>query len=224
MNSTFRMRVVRQLTRVLLQLHEASVVHNAMQWDNIIVSNDGQHFFLSNFSYAVDLKSADSKASALSRRPPAYLAPEVLRSSFDTKADMWSLAIVHYQMLLERSQLYRVDDDDNGGARRLSAVDFFSTLDRQRYARLILNDSGNQNRPPPPLEASPDEWRLISRCWSHRANQRPSPTQYIDEIDSFVRRLERDGERALFPTPDPNAGPPWWWKFLPKGPHVGEGY
>ena len=93
--------IAAELAAALEHARESGIVHLAVRPTNILVTADGS-VTLTDFALAAALAAADSHAAhdALLAEP-AYAAPEMLRAEppADTRADVFSLGAVLYEML-----------------------------------------------------------------------------------------------------------------------------
>lgn len=85
-----------QLLQALEFLHTHRVIHRDLKSQNVFLAENGQ-VKLGDFGIARVLQSADLARSNVGT--PYYLAPEVcLGAGYDTKADIWSLGCVLYEL------------------------------------------------------------------------------------------------------------------------------
>ena len=76
--------------------HDKGVVHRDLKPENIMYGNDGE-IKLIDFGFALVQKK--SKAEMDIAGTPYYIAPEVLKKSYDEKADMWSIGVISFILL-----------------------------------------------------------------------------------------------------------------------------
>ncbi|KZO98755.1 Pkinase-domain-containing protein [Calocera viscosa TUFC12733] len=90
--------VVRETLIGLSYLHRENVIHRDIKAANILLTSRG-HVMLIDFGVSALLASKDDKRMTLIGTPH-YIAPEVIRStsSYNTKADIWSLGITIYEL------------------------------------------------------------------------------------------------------------------------------
>lgn len=97
---------VDQIAQALHVGHQKHIIHRDMKPENILVELDGRlirHYYLSDFGLAkrpgIDANlTADDKVLGT----PEYLAPEYIldRDDLDGRADLYSLAVLTYELLL----------------------------------------------------------------------------------------------------------------------------
>ena len=102
-----RLRVLARLARVLAQLHGLGLAHGDISPKNVFVStshDQGEVWLIDcdNLTYAV-------RDSSLQVYTPDYGAPEILRgdAGISTYTDVWSFAVIAFQLLVQLHQLAR---------------------------------------------------------------------------------------------------------------------
>jgi serine/threonine protein kinase len=89
--------IVRETLIALSYLHKSNVIHRDIKTANILIESTGK-VVLCDFGVSALLSSSHSKRTTFIGTPH-YMAPEVLTSSsYDSKADIWSLGITLYEM------------------------------------------------------------------------------------------------------------------------------
>ena len=105
---------LRQIAAALQVLHEKSIVHRDLKPQNILLAYDEWikspqpeqiRVKVADFGFARHLE-VDAMAATLCGSP-MYMAPEVMTSqTYDSRADIWSLATIIYQCLVGRAPFY----------------------------------------------------------------------------------------------------------------------
>lgn len=224
-NLTFRYTLLKQLASALEYLHSGAifdpylnsnvvVVHDDLNWFQVLLSNDGEKLMLTDFNQAkrVPVRSAaiprvERNNSKILRRGwwhvARFFAPEKLRYEYyGESVDIYSFGIIWYEMLLEDSQILPS-----------AANEFWTAMTDERYKELIL-DKPNGLRPSKPLEARAEEWDLISACWNYDPDLRPSAFQIRKTLEKWLDRISKKGEISMQVTPDPTAKPKNPWLYL----------
>ena len=90
--------IVREVLIGLHHLHKSSIIHRDIKAANILISAVGK-VMICDFGVSALLATASSKRNTLTGTP-YWMAPEVVQSvpAYDTKADVWSLGIMIYEM------------------------------------------------------------------------------------------------------------------------------
>lgn len=93
---------MRQAFYALCYLHEHSICHRDIKPENFLLykENDDTHIKLIDFGLAK--KVAKNELMSTPNGTPYYIAPEVLKGSYTTQCDTWSMGVVMYIMLTGR--------------------------------------------------------------------------------------------------------------------------
>ncbi|PFH45902.1 hypothetical protein AMATHDRAFT_70943 [Amanita thiersii Skay4041] len=127
--------IVREVLTGLSYLHKVPVIHRDIKAANILVTASGK-VMICDFGVSALLATASSKRNTLTGTP-YWMAPEVVQSApaYDTKADIWSLGIMIYEMIK--------------GSPPHSDLDKFKVMDlipRIKPPRLFENDGSRDMR------------------------------------------------------------------------------
>jgi serine/threonine protein kinase len=90
--------VIREVLLGLVHLHKLGVIHRDLKAANILITASGK-VMICDFGVSALLVTASSKRNTLVGTPH-WMAPEVAHASaYDTKADIWSLGIMIFEMV-----------------------------------------------------------------------------------------------------------------------------
>ncbi|CAA7259300.1 unnamed protein product [Cyclocybe aegerita] len=91
--------VIREVLVALSYLHKIPIIHRDMKAANVLVTASGK-VMLCDFGVSALLATTSSKRNTLTGTP-YWMAPEVVQTvpAYDTKADIWSLGIMIYEMI-----------------------------------------------------------------------------------------------------------------------------
>lgn len=174
-----------QLLQALDFLHSHSIIHRDLKSQNVFLAEHGQ-VKLGDFGIARVLQGSDLARSNVGT--PYYLAPEVcLGAGYDTKADVWSLGCVIYEL----TTLRRPFEGES--------------------LAVVIGALLNQDYEPIPDQYSTDMRDLVALMLRKKPEQRPSVLALLDlpsirsQIDDLSRRsLKRPYQREMsinIPTP-----------------------
>jgi serine/threonine-protein kinase len=95
-------RIIKQIGEALTYTHERGVIHRDVKPANILLTQDG-NVVVSDFGVAKLLAGHGNTTTGAITGTPAYMAPEqALGESIDHRADLYSLAVIFYEMLTGR--------------------------------------------------------------------------------------------------------------------------
>ena len=102
--------VAKQVCHALAAAHKAGVIHRDIKPENIVVSDDG-HVKVLDFGLAklIEAVRDETESSTLNTQPEMlmgtsqYMSPEQIRRQLvDHRTDLWSLAVVLFELVLHR--------------------------------------------------------------------------------------------------------------------------
>ena len=94
--------IAKQVARGLAKAHRQGIVHRDIKPENLMITTDGVvkilDFGIAKLSGASDLTGTEHRIGT-----PSYMAPEQSRkSTVDSRADLWALGVVLYEMITGR--------------------------------------------------------------------------------------------------------------------------
>jgi len=147
---------LQQLAAALKACHERNISHFDLKPQNILISRKNVFYSdnfvilkLADFGFA---KHLDNDTVRDLRGTPLYMAPEVLfRSEYDGRADLWSVGIILYEILVGKTPFHSKD-----------------------IKELIMKLEKNQIRMPCSVKLSPECHHLLVSLLQKNPNQRIS--------------------------------------------------
>jgi calcium-dependent protein kinase len=101
----------RQMLLAVAYLHAHNIVHRDLKLENFLYERqDTEHLKLIDFGFAKYHERGSTKMSR-SCGSLHYIAPEVLKHSYDEKADMWSIGVIVYMLLTGNPPFYGSTDE-----------------------------------------------------------------------------------------------------------------
>lgn len=91
--------IIREVLVGLAHLHKAAIIHRDIKAANILITSSGK-VMIADFGVSALLATTSSKRNTFIGTP-YWMAPEVAQPmpNYDTKADIWSLGIMIYEMV-----------------------------------------------------------------------------------------------------------------------------
>lgn len=91
-------KYMRQIVESLRYLKRLNIVHRDLKPQNILLSADKHTIKLTDFNFARELYENDLSQTICGS--PLYMAPEIIeKHQYTTKADMWSIGMILYEMV-----------------------------------------------------------------------------------------------------------------------------
>ncbi|KAJ6586809.1 Pkinase-domain-containing protein [Mycena vulgaris] len=183
--------MIREVLTGLSYLHKVPVIHRDIKAANILVAATGK-VMICDFGVSALLTTAGSKRNTMTGTP-YWMAPEVVQTvpAYDTKADIWSLGIMIYEMIK--------------GSPPHSNLEPFKVMDlipRVKPPRLPDNEGSKDMRDfmahclkESPAERLPAE-ELAKTKWIKSVSK--VATSILQDV---IRRLEQVGRRASLAEP-----------------------
>ncbi len=89
--------IAKEILSAVFYMHKNGVVHRDLKPDNMLYDKESKALKIIDFGTARNL-AADAKISGLTGTL-YYIAPEVLKGSYDFKCDIWSCGVILYILL-----------------------------------------------------------------------------------------------------------------------------
>ena len=178
------MRCVRDMSAVLVHMHEAGIVHRDVSCRNILVDSDGS-MVLADLGLATLLIALDDSTQQTAV-PVRWTSPEALASStYSSKSDVWSLGVALWELTASGALPYGKQQRNTkacirpiiAGHLTLHVDDGWGRDDRWSRAEQLL---ANIVR------------RLILLCLTHDAERRPDSGQLKALVEKWWEEWQVD--------------------------------
>lgn len=104
-------KIIKQVLEALAYCHAKNIVHKDLKPENILLESkkDIESIKLIDFGTAQRFTRGDKMTTVIGT--PYYVAPEVLRGSYDEKCDIWGVGVIMF-ILLSGTPPFNGKDDD----------------------------------------------------------------------------------------------------------------
>lgn len=101
-----------QMLLAVAYLHAHQIAHRDLKLENFLYERkDTSHLKLIDFGFAKLLDTSSHRHMSQACGSIHYVAPEVLAHAYTEKADMWSMGVIVYMMLVGSPPFYGSDDE-----------------------------------------------------------------------------------------------------------------
>ncbi len=153
--------IVREVLTGLNYLHKSNVIHRDIKAANVLVTASGK-VMICDFGVSALLATTNSKRNTFIGTP-YWMAPEVAQPvpAYDTKADIWSLGIMIYEMMKGSPPHFRV-----------AHLKVIQMIPKVKPPRLAENEGSKDLRDfiPLTLTESPSDVRPLFACFNYSAD------------------------------------------------------
>ncbi|KAI0067163.1 Pkinase-domain-containing protein [Artomyces pyxidatus] len=179
--------ITREVLAGLTYIHDSAVIHRDIKAANILVTAAGA-VKICDFGVSAALPSANGKRNTVIGTP-FWMAPEIAQSNpvYDTKADIWSMGILLYEMIKGKPPNAHID-----------RFEVFRMLPRMQPARFAESDGSKELREflPLCLASSPADRlsapELLKAKWVRSAK---APTAVLKELLTRYELWVKRGSR-----------------------------
>jgi len=183
---------VRQMLRALTYLHWHKVCHRDLKLENWVYKDNGvdSSLKLIDFGFAKEF-SQDTPMTAL-LGTIYYIAPEVIRGSYDHKCDVWSLGVIAYMLLSGEPPFYDSHCDDWTMQKILNEPldvygpnwDDCSTEAKDFVSQLLERDVGKR---PDARDMHRHEWlELMPGPFARQASSEEISLKVLEDLRAFA--------------------------------------
>lgn len=101
---------MKQIFSAVHYCHQSGFVHGDIKLDNFLLASSSQELILKLIDFGTCQRFESGVPLVKKQGSPSYIAPEVLKRSYNQKCDIWSSGVILY-MLLSGSPPFDGDSD-----------------------------------------------------------------------------------------------------------------
>lgn len=91
--------IIKQVLSAINYCHQRHVVHRDLKPENILLDKDQEHPKITIIDFGTSAMFDPEKKMSQKFGTPYYIAPEVLKKSYNEKCDLWSIGVILYILL-----------------------------------------------------------------------------------------------------------------------------
>lgn len=172
--TVLKIKIALDCARGMDFLHKCNILHRDLKPDNLLVLSMSRsaptNVKLTDFGTARAVTLTITKATQMTvgLGTPIYMAPEVMLGDYDQKSDVFSFAILLFELCTQTTPYSRF-------SRGYKVANFVT--------------SGHRLPIPPTVPTFFSE--LISKCWAENAAQRPRFSEIVEELEGLYMRAKQ---------------------------------
>lgn len=187
--------ILKQILRGVKALHQADILHRDLKPDNVLLSQDFKKVCIADLGIASEPGREDTVYMTYKYAAPEMFQPE---QALDGRADLYSVGLIAYEMLLGRSAWEDVFQDIHQ-----------SDSERTRNTRWLTWHMDSSLAAPPLAERVPAVPARVSAAVARL--MRKNRAERFPDAESALQELGE--EKIILPPPPPPPPPPpirWW--------------
>ena len=92
-------RIMKQVLSAICYSHQNNIVHRDLKPENILLDDNSKEMYIKIIDWGCAVSFSTGKKMNEADGTAYYIAPEVLKESYDEKCDVWSCGVILYIML-----------------------------------------------------------------------------------------------------------------------------
>lgn len=104
--------IMKQILTAISMCHANNIVHRDLKPENLLLDGKGPTALIKVIDFGTSAEFDPGMKMKQTYGTPYYIAPEVIRGSYDVKCDMWSCGVILYILLSGRPPFDGKNDSD----------------------------------------------------------------------------------------------------------------
>lgn len=103
-------KIIRQILHSVKVMHEIGIVHRDLKLENIMITKLDNRDEIRIIDFGLSTSVTKQKLTSFVGTPH-YMAPEIIKGSYDEKCDVWSLGVITYLLFSQGQFPFEADGE-----------------------------------------------------------------------------------------------------------------
>ena len=112
LSATETAHIIKQVLSAICYSHKNNIVHRDLKPENILLDDNTKEMLIKIIDWGCAVSFSTGKKLSEADGTAYYIAPEVLKESYDEKCDVWSVGVILYIMLCGYPPFNGTTDDE----------------------------------------------------------------------------------------------------------------